>query len=144
MRFICKRKLVFKVAKIDIDQLSLTVMAELRAYGQATYEQVEKAVEETAQETVNELRITSPVGPTGDYAKSWRKKRDNTAKGRRKFNMIVYAKKPDYRIAHLLEFGHAKKNGGRTRAFPHIKAAEETAIKRLENKIRKGIEEVRK
>ena len=132
------------MAKIDIDQLSIAVMAELRTYGQATYEQVEKAAEETAQETVNELRITSPVGTTGDYAKSWRKKRDNTAKGRKKFNMIVYAKKPDYRITHLLEFGHAKKNGGRTKAFPHIKSAEETAIKRLENKILKGIEEARK
>lgn len=132
------------MAKIDIDNLAIHVMTELRLYGKATYEQVEKAVTETAKETVNELKITSPVGDTGDYAKSWRYKRDDKAKGRKKFNLIVYAKKPDYRITHLLEYGHVKVGGGRTKAYPHIKNAEETAKKRLENKIIKGIEEAGK
>lgn len=132
------------MAKIDIDQLSIAVMAELKAYAKVTHEQVEKAVVETAKETVNELKITSPVGSTGDYSKSWKYKRDKEAKGRKRYNMIVYSKKPDYRLTHLLEFGHAKRNGGRTKAFPHIKSAEETAIKRLENKILRGIEEAGK
>lgn len=136
------------MAKIDIDNLAIHVMTELRLYGKATYEQVEKAVTETAKETVNELKITSPVGDTGDYAKSWRYKRDDKAKGRKKFNLIVYAKKPDYRITHLLEHGHAIVSGGRkkgeVKAIPHIKHAEEMAKKRLENKIIKGIEEAGK
>ncbi len=119
-------------------------MTELQVYAEATTEIVEEAVLETAKETVNELRITSPVGDTGDYAESWKYKRDSEAKGKNKYNMIVYSKKPNYRLTHLLEHGHAKVNGGRTKAIPHIKNAEETAIKRLENKILRGIREAGK
>ena len=129
------------MAKIDIDKLSLTVIAELKLFSRVTTEIVEKAVVETAKETVNELRITSPEGDTGEYKKSWKYKRDSEAKGKNKYNMIVYSKKPNYRLTHLLENGHAKVNGGRTKPIPHIKNAEETAKKRLENKIIRGIQE---
>ena len=117
------------MAKIDIDQLEKEIVANLRLYADATTEIVEKAVKET-----------SPVA-TGDYAESWEYKRDTTTEGR-KNNMIVYSEKPDYRLTHLLEYGHAKRNGGRTKAFPHIKYAEESAEKRLIYKITNGIKEL--
>lgn len=34
---------------------------------------------------------------------------------------VVYVKSPHYRLAHLLEKGHALSKGGRARAFPHFK-----------------------
>ena len=135
------------MAKVDIDKLSLEVMNQLKLYGEATVEIVENAVEETAKETVNELRVTSPVGATGDYSDSWKKKRDKNARGRYRYDMIVYSAKPDYRLTHLLEYGHALRRGGRkigkAKAFPHIKNAEIHAEKRLINKIMKGIEGIR-
>lgn len=133
------------MAKIDVDKLSIAVMSELRLYEDATVDIVEQAVMETAKETVNELRVTSPVGNSGDYAESWTYKRDKEAQGRNRYNMIVYSKKPNYRLTHLLEYGHALRRGGRqigqVKAFPHIKDAEIHAGKRLENKIIRGIEE---
>jgi hypothetical protein len=35
----------------------------------------------------------------------------------------------------LLEFGHALRNGGRTRAFPHIEPAEQAGIEQLKRDI---------
>ena len=45
-----------------------------------------------------------------------------------------------YQLAHLLEFGHAKRGGGRVSAQPHIAAAEAKGMEQLEDEIRKALE----
>ena len=42
--------------------------------------------------------------------------------------------KTQYQLTHLLEYGHAKRGGGRTKAQPHIIKGEELAIKELKEK----------
>ena len=113
--------------KINIDQLAIEVMQELDAYREDVQEAVEKAVKETAKQTAAELRSISPEGDTGEYAKHWSYKRDKNLSGRHRYDMVVYSKKPEYRITHLLEKGHAKRNGGRVDGIPHIKIAEKHA-----------------
>ena len=51
--------------------------------------------------------------------------------------MIFYKKQ--YQLTHLLEFGHAKRNGGRVPAEEHIKAVEEKAQKEFEEAIKREI-----
>ena len=44
-----------------------------------------------------------------------------------------------YRLGHLLEYGHAKQNGGRTRSFPHWDKAQKIADA-LDERIKGAIE----
>ena len=52
---------------------------------------------------------------------------------------VIYVKKPEYRLPHLLENGHALVKGGRTRAIPHWKYGQEYAEKELPERIKKRI-----
>lgn len=126
------------MSKIDIDKLALEVITELQEYGKVTIDAVTEAVKETAKMTAVELRDTSPK-LTGDYANSWSYKRDEKLKGKYRYDMVVYEKKPEYRLTHLLEKGYQHRYGGRVPGQPHIKNAEKHAQENLEERIRKKL-----
>lgn len=86
---------------------------------------------DVADETVAYLKANSPTGRRGKYAKGWRKKKDGTS--------YIIHNSTDAGLTHLTERGHAKRNGGRTKAQPHISTAEEMAIKKFENKVERAI-----
>ena len=103
----------------------------LTDYTTEVVEEIEEIAEKVAEETVNTLKVTSPQGRRSRYGKGWRKKK--YGKGYIIFNAT------DAGLTHLVEKGHAKRNGGRTKAQNHIQNAEETAIKDFENKIERAI-----
>ena len=86
---------------------------------------------DVADETVNMLKVNSPMGRRGKYAKGWHVKKDGTS--------YVIHNATNAGLTHLTERGHAKRNGGRTKAQPHISIAEQEAIKKFENKIERAI-----
>lgn len=99
-------------------------------------EVVNSAVDKVSNETVKDLKSSSPK-KSGKYAGGWKKQDGQTAT--RSKSSVIHNEK-HYRLTHLLEFGHAKVNGGRVAAKPHIAAVEQKAIKSFEDEIRKGIE----
>lgn len=111
--------------RVDVDALFNTIMSELEAYKYGAFAAVGEAVEMTAKQTVKELKQTSPKR-TGKYAKTWKYGRVDTARGSAKWHTFIY-NKDNYRLTHLLENGHATRNGGRTKEQVHIAKADELA-----------------
>ena len=120
---------------IKIDDLAKEVMRGLDEYADVTTEQVKKAVRKAGNTVRKEIQQNAPKN-TGDYAKSWvvKKVRESS----HTLELVVHSKNR-YQLTHLLEFGHCLRNGGRTRAMPHIAPAEEKGIEQLEKMIDRDI-----
>ena len=120
---------------IRSEQLSEVVMKALKDYEGLTMETLRKAVQHAGKTAKEEIQNTAPKD-TGAYAKSWRVKRP--VETGNSVQTTVHSPS-GYRIAHLLEHGHAKRGGGRVRAYPHIAPAEEKAeaglIEELERRL---------
>lgn len=104
----------------------------LGQYGDSVVTAMTEVIPGVAKEASKKLRQTSPK-KTGAYRKSWHVK---TERKRIQVGAVVYAKAPGYRMAHLLEYGHATRGGGREKGkVEHIKPVEEWAIKEAEDRI---------
>ena len=93
------------------------------------------AVKKAGNTAKREVQAGAPV-KTGKYKKSWAVK--TTKENANAMEVTVHSRNR-YRLAHLLEFGHAKRGGGRTRAFPHIAPAEAAAAELLEKEVEKAL-----
>lgn len=124
---------------LHIDQMSEAIARELQKYGTAVDADVKAAVKKTANTVKKGISSNAPkaIKNGGKYAKSWTATK--TDEKSHMLKMVVHSKKY-YRLAHLLEKGHATRNGGRTRAYPHIKPAEEHGVELLKAWMRKAIE----
>lgn len=95
----------------------------------------EDSITETAKESVQKLKSSSPRG-TGSYAKGWAVKKEG------KMTQTVH-NRTDYQLTHLLENGHIIRNKkgtyGRTQPIKHIEPVEEWAIEELQLKIERGL-----
>ena len=121
--------------KVSIDSLADAVLDELTEYNKLAEETMKKSVAKAGQTVRKEIQAGAPVR-SGKYARSWRTKK--TRESSTRLEVTVYSPSR-YMLAHLLEHGQAKRNGGRTRAFPHIAPAEELGEKQLEADIIRGL-----
>ena len=120
---------------VKIDDLAEEVMMGLTEYSKLATADMKKAVKKAGNDVRKEIQSTAPK-ETGAYAKSWAVK--TTRESAEKLEVTVHSKNR-YQLAHLLEFGHAKRGGGRTKAQPHIAPAEENGINALEKAIEKAL-----
>ena len=122
---------------VSIGEMADAIMEDLQEYADAASIDVKAAVRKSANTVKRQIGEKAPVGKTGRYAKSWRVK--TTEENSQKLIQTVHSPKR-YMLAHLLEKGHAKRNGGRTRAIPHIAPAEQAGVEQLESLIRRALE----
>ena len=122
--------------KVAIGGLGSAIEKMLDEYSELTTESMKEAVKNAGAEVREEIMEKAPRD-TGKYARSWKNK--VTLENSHAMQVTVY-NKDRYRLAHLLEHGHAKRGGGRVRAYPHIAEAEEHGNARLEADIKKALE----
>lgn len=143
---------------ITSSELSKAIMKALNDYSQDVTDMVKKEVKAVTKETVKELKSTSPkdtsakvkqkkrngkskTRKSGTYAKSWASK-VVTSKGAN-IETVVYSKSPEYRLTHLLEFGHELVVNGKTvghvEGKAHIRPAAEHAEDKIIDRIKQGL-----
>lgn len=127
--------------KVKVDDLTKAVMATLKDFENATDDSIERALKEGSDYALNELHNAHPSGSEkygkwDEYNKGWTSTKGSRGK---KFKYKTIHNKTHYQLTHLLEKGHALVNGGRTRAFPHIKPVEDKTEDIFINAIKKEI-----
>lgn len=117
---------------ISVDKLAAELANTISAYTGEIAEEVKEAVDTTAQELLDNIRADAPKR-TGKYRKAMAVKTvsENTYERKK----LWYVKSPHYRLQHLLERGHTLRNGGRSRAYPHIAKNEEKARVAFEERV---------
>ena len=123
------------MSRIKVDELTDAIMEELEEYKDLATDKMKKAVKDAGKTVKKEINNSAPV-KTGRYKKSWTSR--TTAETSSDIEVTVYSPSR-YMLAHLLENGHAKRGGGRTRAFPHIALAESKGEEQLEADLTKAL-----
>lgn len=105
-------------------------------YNEEIMDVVKATMLEVSKDEVKQLKAV-PIKRTGEFARGWSSKIEDEGL---QFQTLVYNKKKPG-LTHLLEHGHAKRNGGRVegREFisPIEQAGNEEVIKKLKERIPK-------
>lgn len=129
--------------KVDASGLRAVVNEYFLQFGNEAYRAIEDSCAEVAKDIAKELRKggSYQTHKTGQkFNKGWTTEVQTGRLASAKVRMaqtIVYNKNIPG-LAHLLEFGHAKRNGGRTRAFNFIAPVVDTVESRFESVFEKN------
>lgn len=128
---------------IKPDDLGKEISKYLNEYKEDIEEDVVDTVDLITKKARDELKKTSPRRKgtrENPYYRGWSVKLSKRKTG--VYHKVIW-NKTNYQLTHLLEFGHTTRNGGRTRAIPHIRPVEEKYnvefVDKLKTKIRRSL-----
>ena len=104
-------------------------------YNDEVEEEIQEEIRDTAKKTRNEIRENAPER-TGEYKQGWSFRK--TGRGAN-YKYTVYNRE-HWQLTHLLEYGHAARDGSRVPAYPHV----EPAVKQYVEPITERIEQILK
>lgn len=106
-------------------------------YSQEVTEQIKQDTETVAKETRQRIKESGNFkNRTGKYRRGWKVKKAFESANEVRFR--VYNTR--YQLTHLLEKGHAKKDGGRVMAYVHIRPAELWEQKEFVKRVKKAVQ----
>ena len=115
------------MSNIPIDQLSETINKELTLYSQNVIDGIKKEAKKSANQLVKQTKATAPVGHRKKHYRDSIKAKKMTDSVS-DISYLWYVDGPDYRLSHLLENGHALRNGGRAEGTHFIKNASDPIL----------------
>lgn len=123
---------------ININQLGDAIAEELTLYHDNVISGIKAEAKKHMKQLVSETKSTAPVGNRSKHYKDsiTSKKLEETD---RSLTMVWYVKGSDYRLSHLLEKGHALRNGGRTAGTHFIQNATDPILESYLNAIEEVI-----
>lgn len=124
--------------KIKLEQLSDTIIQELNIYHENIDKEIKSTISKQSSEFVKNTRRDAPRGKRQKFYKNITKK--NLLNSPHSYTDLWYVKDPEYRLTHLIKNGHAKRNGGRTKANDFINKNYNDMEKKLETEIKEVIE----
>lgn len=116
----------------NINDIGREIQKQLQYYARDVARKVDEAQDEISTQLVQDLKQDSPKRRPR-YAKGWRVKK---IKGK-----SVIHNKTDYQLTHLLEHGHALRNGDRFQGEVHIRPNEEKAVRNFLKEVERAIEQ---
>lgn len=123
------------MSTVSVDDLASAINEALQEYRDLAAEDMKRVINEAGKTIRKEIKARAPR-ESGQYAKSWRVKKIH--EDSQSVELMVYSPKR-YFLTHLLEHGHAKRNGGRVSARPHIAPAEEVGEEKLMKDLEKAL-----
>lgn len=123
--------------RCSVDEMADQIANALAEYADLASADSIAAAKKAAKLVKSEIQANSPV-QTGKYKKSWKIK--TVSENDHAIEQVVYSSNR-YQIAHLLEKGHAKRNGGRVAAIPHIAPAEQAGEELLLQEIEDALKQ---
>lgn len=123
------------------NEIAKQVSELLLEYGDRINDEVQKVLPDVVDKGVQELKQKSGTlfkkhGKGPHYADSWTKKEWKNSKYYNGYT--IHNRK--YQLTHLLEKGHAKRNGGRVEGRPHIAPVEKMTEKELIEGVTEAVE----
>ena len=122
---------------IRLEDLGAAIQEELTIYHADVVEKIDAAGEKAVKDLVKRTRATAPKD-RGDYRKAITSKRlEKTDRGS---TFVWFARAPFHRLTHLLVHGHAKKDGGRTKADPFLRKALDQVLPEYEKDVMEALQ----
>lgn len=122
---------------ISIGDLGEVIAQELTIYSNNVTEGIKKEAKSKMSQLVKQTKATAPVGNrTRHYKDSIKSKK--VSEDYRSVSYVWYVAGSNYRLSHLLEDGHALRDGGRVEGTHFIAKASDPILKEY----LKAVEEV--
>ena len=121
---------------IKADELTRAITQILDDYGPMAQEAIEDACKVVAKDAVKTLKKGGGFGGTGEFNKGWTSSTESDRLG----SITTVYNKTQPGLAHLLEFGHAKRGGGRTKAFNFIAPVADSIADKLIDEVANYVE----